>query len=217
MTARRRPSRLALTLLDVLAAENAPLKGDLIEEFEIRQSQLWLWGQVIGALVHHRRPFHTRDRRYRGIPFLGAVLVALLSFEIVFVTNVLYRLLFGPPPPNISGYFFLFQRGQKLLQPVPDPYVAVPPATWLYPSLLALALAVPAGWWLVRLLSGDNRRVSIAVVVTGILLWATLNIRLPFVAQFVSMLALTTGFLAGGRLAAAADEWRARVRDAGDI
>jgi hypothetical protein len=41
--------RLALALLERLVPDSEPLAGDLLEEFERRQSVLWLWWQVLGA------------------------------------------------------------------------------------------------------------------------------------------------------------------------
>jgi hypothetical protein len=45
------PPRLACALLDRLALDNEPLAGDLLEEFHRRQSKLWLWRQLVVALV----------------------------------------------------------------------------------------------------------------------------------------------------------------------
>ena len=45
------PSRLALALLDRLALDNEPLAGDLLEEFQKRRSRLWLWRQLLFAIV----------------------------------------------------------------------------------------------------------------------------------------------------------------------
>jgi len=45
------PPRLACALLDRLALDNEPLAGDLLEEFQRRQSKLWLWRQLVAALV----------------------------------------------------------------------------------------------------------------------------------------------------------------------
>ena len=45
------PSRLALAVLDRLALDNEPLAGDLLEEFQKRRSRLWLWRQLLFAIV----------------------------------------------------------------------------------------------------------------------------------------------------------------------
>jgi hypothetical protein len=56
------PSTLALRLLNRFIPEGEPLAGDLLEEFGRRQSQLWLWRQVLLAIVIHaiRRPANVR-------------------------------------------------------------------------------------------------------------------------------------------------------------
>ena len=50
MTSRQAP-RLALALLERFVPDSAPLAGDLIEEFERRQSRAWLWWQVLAAIA----------------------------------------------------------------------------------------------------------------------------------------------------------------------
>jgi hypothetical protein len=48
----RRPApRLALALLERLVPDSEPLAGDLLEEFERRQSTVWLWLQVLAAIA----------------------------------------------------------------------------------------------------------------------------------------------------------------------
>jgi hypothetical protein len=48
---RRRAPRLALALLEYFVPDNAPLAGDLIEEFERRQSRGWFWWQVLAGIA----------------------------------------------------------------------------------------------------------------------------------------------------------------------
>ena len=43
--------RFADTLIARLALDNEPLAGDLVEEFQRRRSRVWLWRQLIVALV----------------------------------------------------------------------------------------------------------------------------------------------------------------------
>ena len=43
--------RLALWLLGRLAHRNEPLAGDLLEQFRVRRSVLWLWSQLLYAIV----------------------------------------------------------------------------------------------------------------------------------------------------------------------
>lgn len=48
---RSRPPRLALVVLRTLRVEDETLVGDIVEEFGTRQSRLWLWRQVLGAVL----------------------------------------------------------------------------------------------------------------------------------------------------------------------
>lgn len=48
---RRHAPRLALALLERFVSDSEPLAGDLVEEFERRQSSLWFWFQVLGAIA----------------------------------------------------------------------------------------------------------------------------------------------------------------------
>jgi hypothetical protein len=48
---RRRAPRLAIALLERFVPDSDPLAGDLIEEFERRQSSRWLWWQVLAAVA----------------------------------------------------------------------------------------------------------------------------------------------------------------------
>ena len=57
------PPRLAAALLHRFLDDNEPLAGDLLEGFAARQSRLWFWRQVLGAIVirlfqhgDHERP-----------------------------------------------------------------------------------------------------------------------------------------------------------------
>jgi len=45
------PARVALSLLQRLAHRNEPLAGDLLEEFQRRQSAPWLWAQLLLAIA----------------------------------------------------------------------------------------------------------------------------------------------------------------------
>jgi hypothetical protein len=47
----RHAPRLALALLEHIVPNSASLAGDLLEEFGRRQSRLWLWWQVLAAIV----------------------------------------------------------------------------------------------------------------------------------------------------------------------
>jgi hypothetical protein len=209
----RRPSRLALAVLDGLVPDNAPLKGDLLEEFEARRSQWWLWRQVVGAVVH--QPMALWFPRGLAVPLVGTALLVLVSFEVVLVVNVMSRLLFGPPPPiatliqegghAATGYFYLLQKARPAVESVD----VMPLGDWVGAAARSFAASMPVGWWLAGRLNGHGRRSAMVVIMVGVILCAMLNLQLPFAAQFLSMLSLTIGFLVGGRLASASVEWRA--------
>jgi hypothetical protein len=63
------PPRLAVALLRRFLSHNEPLVGDLLEEFDRRQSRLWLWWQVLAAILTNLRrpdeirPLHLVDER----------------------------------------------------------------------------------------------------------------------------------------------------------
>lgn len=48
---RSRPPRLALVVLRAFRVEDETLVGDIVEEFGARRSRLWLWRQVLGAIL----------------------------------------------------------------------------------------------------------------------------------------------------------------------
>ena len=54
----RKPPRLALTLLERFVPDSAPVAGDLVEEFDRRQSRSWFWWQLLGvlAMASFKRP-----------------------------------------------------------------------------------------------------------------------------------------------------------------
>lgn len=51
-----RPSRFALWVLRRCGVHNESLVGDLIEEYGARRSRLWLWRQVVGAILARPEP-----------------------------------------------------------------------------------------------------------------------------------------------------------------
>lgn len=46
-----RPPRLALVVLRALRVDDESLVGDLVEEYGARRSHLWLWREVLGAVL----------------------------------------------------------------------------------------------------------------------------------------------------------------------
>jgi hypothetical protein len=186
------PSRLALALFDRFIPGNEPLKGDLLEEFELRRSQWWVWRQVLGA-IFCRRPLVGETPM---ATLLGAALLVLASFEAVFAVNLVRRLIFGPALPNIAGYWYLWREGT--LYSTSDPPAV--PVLWI-PALLSVAASIPAG----RMIAGlhpQHRNVAVALFTVSVALCAAFNLGSPFSSQFVTMLIFVLGLLVGGRFTA---------------
>jgi hypothetical protein len=194
MTAQR-PSRLALAVLDRFVASE-PLKGDLIEQFERRQSQWWLWRQVIGAVTGSPRldPYHSFQGG--GMLIVGAAVLMLMSFEAVFVMNLIYRLTFGPPMPDISGYFYAWQQGMFDM----SRGVVVPLYAWTDVAILGITVAasIPIAWVIARL-HQQHYTLSLGLFIVSVALCAALNLQWPFAVQFVTMVIFIAGLLAAGR------------------
>ena len=51
LPASRRAPRLGLALLNRLADRNETLAGDLLEGYQLRQSRLWFWRELVGAVL----------------------------------------------------------------------------------------------------------------------------------------------------------------------
>jgi hypothetical protein len=204
MTARR-PSRLALAIFDGFAGGSEPLKGDLVEEFEARRSQWWLWRQVIGAVLCRRKLPAIRRPINADMLFLGAAILVLISFEAVFVINLLHRLLFGPPLPDISGYFYLWQNGAGGSPPALATRV---PLESPYAPLIAAAASTVIGW-LIRRFHQHHHTLSVAAFTLSVVLCVMLNLQLAFGHQFLTTLVFILGLLAGGRFGG--DEWTSRT------
>jgi hypothetical protein len=187
----RHPSRLALAVFDRFVPGNEPLRGDLIEEFAHRRSQWWLWKQVLGSVVSRRPLVHETP----ASAIVGTAILVLAAFQIVLVTNVAYRLFFGPAMPDITGYFYLWVKGSS----VPP---TVPPAgsTLWIPMVVLASASVPAGW-LVGKVHQHRKGLAVALFAVAVILCAVANLPSPFPAQLVAMLFHVLGLLIGGRLA----------------
>jgi hypothetical protein len=193
----RHPSRLALAIFDRFIPDNDALRGDLIEEFHVRASQLWLWRQVVFAVVWRSwQPMRWR-RLDPQMLTLGAAVLVLLSFEAVLVINVMRRLLFGPALPNVSGYLYylrLQQLGITEWQPVP----AAGSTGAMFAMLVAL-VSMPAGW----LIAGFHRAhhaLSLVAFSACVLLCVMLNLQASFVVQFFAALIFIIGLIGGASL-----------------
>lgn len=64
------PPRLGLAILNRLADRNEALAGDLLEGFQAKQSRLWFWKELIGAIASgsFRRPLLVRPIKLVEFP-----------------------------------------------------------------------------------------------------------------------------------------------------
>jgi hypothetical protein len=192
MSTRRAP-RLALWILNRFVRDNEPLKGDLIEDFEHHGSRWSLWRQVIGA-VFTQGTFRGLEPPNGAALFLGgAGVLMLVSFEVVFVTNLIDRLTFGPPLPNINGYLYLSETEAPISDPIRPSFTAI---------YAVLGASLPIGW-LIAQFHQRHRVGSICAFMLSAVFCASINRHFAFAIQVVTALVFILGLLAGGNLSRA--------------
>ena len=180
--------RIAFALFDRLVADNESLKGDLIEELENGRSAWWLWRQVIGASVRHP-PSVANVSMFA----LATALLMLLSFEAVVVTNLVVRIVFGPPFPNISGYLYLPALDS------PAAPIAPVPVVWTLVSVLTVVGSLPAGRLIARL-HERHRMLALAGFGCSTMLCATITMQAGVFTQYVTMVGFVIGLFFGSRV-----------------
>ena len=110
---RRQPPALALWLLDRLgfAGGNAPLIGDLLEEFRNGRSALWFWRQALTIVAN------SFARRAALLQIYWIALIAGLAAQLP-LSLLLFRLHLPPPIHNVAGKivgFVLMSIGLNLI------------------------------------------------------------------------------------------------------
>jgi hypothetical protein len=120
-----RPSRAALALLEWATGRNQALIGDVLEEYQVRRSRVWLWKQVLLAVIV--RPSYTRPE---GAVDDGSV------FKLNPVAHpanspIARRIALEPLRINVSSIQAQGIGGLGLL--------------WV---ILVMTLVMPAAWWL---------------------------------------------------------------------
>lgn len=194
----RRPARLTLLILNGFLAGNEPLTGDLLEEFASGRSQWWLFRQTAAAALYEIKPTSATMRGDMNTIMLGAGLLAVISLEVVMVTNVLRRFMLGPPVQEINGYlYFLYRNGIRPSAP------AIMGSTGIWTLTLTLAVAIilstALGFMFARV-HDRHRQLSVALLTTVVFISAALNIGLTLVIQVVVTAVFIAGLMAGGRL-----------------
>jgi hypothetical protein len=183
-------ARIALAVFDRLGAGNEALQGDLLEEIRNGRSPWWLWRQVIGAVMRHHSSVASVS-----LLAVGSALLLLLCFEAVVVTNLVVRIVFGPPFPNITGYLYM--------SPLETPAAQVGPYSivWILVSVLTVVMSLPTGLLIARL---HERHYLLALAGFGCstMLCATITMRAGVFAQFLTMVCFVVGLFLGTRASA---------------
>ena len=135
MTASR-PPRFALHVLRALRVDDESLVGDIVEEFGARRSHLWLWRQVLGAILAgpeaRRRtgPLGICDARFAQfvlrptprreprinlsggpVPGIGGLSIVALVFHVALVSpQLLWLPVFGLAAGSLAGVVLVVRR-----------------------------------------------------------------------------------------------------------
>ncbi len=133
----------------------------------------------------------------------GAGVLALVSFEVVFVTNLIDRLTFGPPLPSINGYLYLPETEAHIGDAIRPSFTAI---------YAVLAASLPVGW-LIAQFHQHHRVASICAFMLSAVFCASINRHFSFGIQLVTALVFILGLLAGGSLSRAVlNRWRTAMR-----
>ena len=181
-------ARIALALFDNLDADNESLKGDLLEELENGRSPWWLWRQVIGAAMRHRPSVASVS-----MLAVGSALLLLLCFEAVVVTNLVVRMVFGPPFPNISAYLYL-PPSETLVAPA-----APISRVWTLVGAVMVGVSLPTGHVIAQL-HERHRVLALAGFGCSTMVCATITMQASVWTQFLTMVCFVVGLLLGSRV-----------------
>ncbi len=131
-----RPPRIVLVVLRALHVDDEALVGDIVEEFGTRRSHLWLWCQVLGAvLVRPERRWRTGplgigDARFvqsglrpaprrqprtnlsgGPVPGIGGLSVVALAFHVMLVSpQILWLPVLGSAAGSLLGLALVVRR-----------------------------------------------------------------------------------------------------------
>ena len=131
-----RPPRLALVVLRTLRVDDESLVGDLVEEYGARRSRLWLWRQVLGAILAGPaarcrtgplglcdarfaqsvlRPAPRREPRINlsggPVPGIGGLSIVALVFHVALVSpQLLWLPVFALAAGSVAGAALIVRR-----------------------------------------------------------------------------------------------------------
>jgi hypothetical protein len=128
--------RLAVALLNRFLPDNEPLVGDLLEEFAARKSRVWLWRQVVLALL--MGSFHKRID-VRPLRLVDHPPVEITRPDIRPWTQARTVNLTGSPLPGVGGLSLIILVGLMTI---------MSPQVW-WVMLLAILAGVVFGLGLV--------------------------------------------------------------------
>ena len=159
----RQPPRFATMLLQRLAPTERILAGDLQEEFQVRSSRTWYWGQVLAAVaVTIRRELFSHPWVVLTSVMVGAaVTLAFLASVGIVLTEVIRHY-------GFRAIVFL------TLHRLPDEVVRLLISAWTgsmayFPMICAAYFC--AGWVVARL---HGHHASLAIVSFGVVVWLAL-------------------------------------------
>ncbi len=132
---RSRPPRRALVVLRAFRVEDETLVGDILEEFGARRSRLWLWRQVLGAILAGParrctgplglcdarfaqsvlRPTPRREPRINlsggPVPGIGGLSIVALVFHVALVSpQLLWLPVFGLTAGSLTAVALVVRR-----------------------------------------------------------------------------------------------------------
>jgi len=193
----RRPARLTRMILNAFLAGNEPLTGDLLEEFDSGRSQWWLFRQTAAAALYEIKPTVASMRGDMNTIMLGAGLLGVLSLEVVMVTNVLRRFMFGPPLQAINGYLYFVYR--NTIRPPAPAIIGTGNWTLLFVLALAIVMSTALGFMFARV-HDRHRQLSVGLLTTAVFVAAALNIGFTLGIQVVITAVFIAGLIVGARL-----------------
>lgn len=138
MTASR-PPRLALYVLRAFRVEDETLIGDIVEEYVVRRSRLWLWRQVLGAILFRPqgaprtgplglcdarfaqsvlRPTPRREPRINlsggPVPGIGGLSIVALVFHVALVSpQLLWLPVLGVAAGSVAGVALISRSSRR--------------------------------------------------------------------------------------------------------